>query len=195
MQFPLQLKFKVIALASQIYVTDSSDTVVLYVKQKMFKLKEDIAVFGEEAQRDQKYTIKADRIIDFSASYAFTDAGGQKLGAIKRKGMKSLWKAHYDIVDGEGNPRMTIQEENPWVKVLESLLADVPVVGMVAGYMLNPSYIVTLADGQPAVRLTKQRSIFERRFQIDSLMSLEPQDETRAVLGALMMVLLERNRG
>ncbi|MDB5101735.1 MAG: hypothetical protein JWM80_6156 [Cyanobacteria bacterium RYN_339] len=195
MQYPLQLRFKVFALATQIYVTDASGNVVYYVKQKMFKLKEAITVFGDEAQQDPKFTINADRVIDFSASYAFTDTSGQALGAIKRQGMKSFWKATYEIRDEAGQPSMTITEENPWVKVLEGLLVDVPVVGMVANYLLNPKYAVTLADGRIAMRFIKMPSVFDRRFEIESVIPLDAANEKRAILGGLMMVLLERNRG
>ena len=39
-----------------------------YVKQKMFKLKEDINIFADENQTQQRFNIKADRVIDFSAT-------------------------------------------------------------------------------------------------------------------------------
>ena len=195
MRYPLQLRFKVFAIASQIYVTDSAGDVVYYVKQKLFKLKEDITVFGDEAQKQPRFSIRADRVIDFSASYAFKDASGKPVGAVKRQGLKSLWKSHYDVRDAAGNPAMTIAEENPWIKVLDSLLDRVPVVGMVTSYFLNPSYAVTLADGRVAMRLVKKPSIFERRFEIERLLPLDADDETRAIMSMLMMVLLERQRG
>ena len=75
MQFPLQLRFKVLALATQIYVTDASGATVFYVKQKMFKLKEDIAVFGRVTERTQNmmavthtYTPETWDVVDESRS-------------------------------------------------------------------------------------------------------------------------------
>lgn len=195
MQYPLQLRFKLLAIASQVYVTEPSGNVVFYVKQKAFKLKEDITVFGDEAQSRALFSIKADRILDFSANYSFTAANGQPVGSIRRQGMKSLWKAHYDISTPDGAMAMTITEENPWVKVAEAVLSEIPIVGLVAAYMLNPTYIVTSSNGQVVMRLRKVRSIVDRRFEIDKLMEMHPHDEARAVLGTLMMVLLERSRG
>jgi uncharacterized protein YxjI len=195
MQYPLSLRFKLLAIASQVYVNEANGNLVFYVKQKAFKLKEDITVFGDQEQTRPVFTIKADRIIDFSANYHFAAANGAPVGGIKRKGMRSLWKAHYDISDPEGNVQMTINEENPWIKVLDALVSEIPVVGFFVGYLLHPSYIVTHANGTQVMRLTKKRSLIERSFEIDKLTEMHPHDEARAVLGALMMVLLERTRG
>ena len=158
MQFPLQLRFKVLALATQIYVTDASGNTVFYVKQKMFKLKEDIAVFADDSQKDQRFTIKADRVIDFSAAYNFTDGRGGTLGSIKRKGMRSLWKAHYDIRDGNDQVVLTVAEENPWAKVVEGITSNIPVVGFLVDYLVNPIYAVSMPNGKVAYRLKKRRS-------------------------------------
>ena len=44
-QYPLQLRFKLIALAPRIIVTDASGQEVLFVHQDTFKLKEDIHIY------------------------------------------------------------------------------------------------------------------------------------------------------
>lgn len=195
MQYPLQLRFKLLAIASQIYVNEPGGSLVFYVKQKAFKLKEDITVFADPEQTRELFSIKADRILDFSASYHFTSANGQPVGSIKRQGMRSLWKAHYDISGPDGSLLMSLHEENPWVKVAEGVLSEIPLVGLFAGYILHPSYLVTSASGMPLMRLKKKPSLVERHFEITKLAEMHPHDEARAVLGALMMLLLERTRG
>src|SRR3972149_438649 len=79
MQYPLNLSFKVMALAPQLSVTDASGQQIFYVKQKLFKLKEAVNVFADSAQTRQLYTINADRILDFSAQYHFSDDQGRPL--------------------------------------------------------------------------------------------------------------------
>lgn len=195
MQFPLQLRFKILALATQIYVTDASGNTVFYVKQKMFKLKEAIAVFADDGQRDQRFTIRADRVIDFSAAYNFTDGRGGTLGSIKRQGVRSLWKASYQIRDGNDQVVLTVAEENPWAKVVEGLASNIPVVGWLVNYLVNPIYAVNTPSGTTAYRLRKRPSIFERSFELEEVTPLGKDDRDRAVLGLLMMVLLERARG
>ena len=84
MNYPIELTFKLLALASQIYIRDADGNLIGYVKQKLFKLKEDINVFADESQSKLLFNIKDDRVIDFSARYNFTSSSGQFIGSIKR---------------------------------------------------------------------------------------------------------------
>jgi uncharacterized protein YxjI len=195
MNFPIELSFKLLALASQIYIRDASGNMIGYVKQKMFKLKEDINIFTDESQAQQRFNIKADRVIDFSATYNFTDSRGGQVGSIKRQGMRSIWKANYDIFDPNGNQIFKINEEKGWVKVIDSLVGEIPIVGMFTGLMFHPSYIISRSNGTPVARLEKQSAFFEGKFQLSSLGQMNETEETQVLLGALTMVLLERQRG
>ncbi|MBI3160009.1 MAG: hypothetical protein HYZ26_10465 [Chloroflexi bacterium] len=196
MQYPLSMSFKVVTLVPQIYIADASGKMMFYVRQKLFKLKEAITVFADDTQQQPLYKIGADRIIDFSARYNFSDLAGNPLGSIKRKGMRSLWQAHYEIYDGGGEtPKYTIREENPWIRVADSCLEQIPLVGLFAGYFLNPSYLVTRSDGQGVMRLTKQPAFFEGKFKIDRLIEIDELEANRLLLGLMIMTLLERTRG
>jgi uncharacterized protein YxjI len=194
MNYPLQLTFKILAIASQISATDATGKLVFYVKQKAFKLKEDVTVFADEGQTQPLYHIRAEKMFDFSARYNFTDPQGANVGAVKRQGMKSLWKAHYEIFDGD-KIVLTITEENPWIKVVDALLSEVPILGMLTGHFLHPAYLVKRPDGAVVMRLHKQAAFFEGRFGIEKHGEFLPGEEARALLGVLMMVLLERRRG
>jgi uncharacterized protein YxjI len=194
MEYPLNFSFKIVALAPQLAVTDASGNLVYYVKQKLFKLKEEVTVFADREQTRPLYKINADRIIDFSARYHFSDTAGNDLGSVKRQGMKSIFKARYDISKGE-EIVMNIAEENPWVKVIDAVVGEIPVVGMFTGYMFHPKYLVSRTDGTPVMRLTKQPAFFEGKFSLDKLAELGQEEENRVLLSLLMMVLLERSRG
>ena len=195
MNYPLKLSFKLLALASQIYIRDAQGNLVGYVKQKLLKLKEDINVFADEQQTRHLFNIKADRMIDFSARYNFTDAQGRMLGSIKRKGMRSIFKANYEISDATGTQVMHIHEENGWIKVADSLIGELPVIGMFTGYFFNPSYIVERMDGTAAARLKKQPAFFEGIFELERVGQLSEEEESRVLLSVLTMTLLERSRG
>jgi uncharacterized protein YxjI len=195
MNYPITLTFKLLALASQIYVRDANGNTVGYVKQKLLKLKEDINVFADENQTQHLFNIKADRVIDFSAQYNFTDNRGVFLGSIKRKGMRSLWRSHYLIFDANNQQVLEINEENAWVKVVDALVGEIPVVGMFTGYVFNPAYIVSKTDNSPVVRLQKQPAFFESKFLVTPQNQLSPDQESLILLGVLTMVLLERARG
>ena len=195
LNYPVNLSFKKLALASQIYIRDANGTLLGYVKQKLFKLKEDINIFADETQTQIRFNIKADRVIDFSARYNFTDNSGRPLGSIKRQGMRSIWKANYEISDAAGNPAYNINEENGWVKVVDALVGEIPIVGIFSGYMFNPTYIVTKTDKSQVARLSKQPAFLEGKFQLNPLSQLNNDEESLVLLGILAMTLLERGRG
>lgn len=194
MNFPLQLRFKVLALAPQIFITDAAGAEVFYVKQKMFKLRDAISVFADSNQTRQVATIQADRMLDFSARFHFTDANGQPLGGVGRKGMKSLWKATYEVFDAAGQPAGMITEENPFAKIMDAMFAKIPVAGAFAGYVFLPKYLLSDSAGAPVMRLSKRGSMMDRRFSIEELAPTTPEQTERNVLAALMLVLLERHR-
>jgi len=195
MNYPLTLTFKLLAIASQIYIRDANGQLIGYVKQKLLKFKEDINVFADEQQTQHLYQIKADRIIDFSAKYNFTDSQGRSLGSIRRKGMRSIFKAHYLIFDENETQTIEIREENRWIKVVDGLLGALPIVGMFTGYLFNPSYIVSKIDGTQVARLKKQPAFFEGAFALEPLAHLGDDEEVKVLLSVLTMTLLERNRG
>lgn len=195
MNYPIDFTFKLLALASQIYIRDARGDLLGYAKQKMFKLKEDVRIFADENQTQELYQIKADRVIDFSARYNFIDSRtGQSIGSIKRRGMRSLWKASYEIFDGE-RVVMEIKEENAMIKVFDALVGEIPVVSTFTGYFLNPAYLCTQTNGTTVARLQKQPAFFEGKFQLSQQRQMLEMEEKRVMLGFLMMTLLERSRG
>ncbi|HEX6748218.1 MAG TPA: hypothetical protein VF092_13060 [Longimicrobium sp.] len=194
MQYPLSLTFKLFALSPQISVIDAAGVLKMYVKQKAFKLKEQVTVFADEQQTRPLYHLQADRVIDFRARYHFTDPQGNYIGSVKRQGARSIWRARYDI-EVNGQVMLTIQEENPWIKVADAVFSDLPIVGMFAGYVFNPAYSVTAPDGTVLMRLVKEPAFMQGKFRVEEIVDLPEHDEVRIVLSLLMMLLLERRRG
>jgi uncharacterized protein YxjI len=193
--YPLELSFKKLALAHQLSVTDATGNLVWYVKQKMFKLKEEVTVFGDREQTRPLFQIKADRVIDFSARYTIREsASGMELGAIQRRGMRSIWRAQYEIARG-GTTEFRVAEENPWIKVADHFFRDIPVVGILSGYVFHPSYLVTRAGGSEVARIEKKPAFFEGRFDIEQLTQLRDDEEKLVLVSLMMMLLLERSRG
>ena len=161
----------------------------------MFKLKEHVQVFEDTTQLNLKYDIRADRWLDFSACYAFYNNKGEPFGKLLRKGWKSLWKASYDIYDESNEPDLHIKEANPFAKVFDALLSEIPGLGMFTGYVFNPEYHITRPDGTLVFKCKKQASFFGRKFQLTSVALVEPGEEERILVGLMMMLLLERRRG
>lgn len=191
--YPLTISFKIVAFAPQFSITDANGRLIGYVKQKLFKLKEAVTVFADQQQTQPLYTINADRIIDFSARYNFATSQGTALGSVKRQGLRSLWKSHYDILDGD-IATMSLTEENPWIKVIDALFSELPIIGMFSGYIFHAAYKVTRQDGTVVMRLEKQPAFFEGKFIVEKKGVLSQDEEQRVLLSLVMMLLLERTR-
>ena len=195
LNFPVKLTFNIATFTNDFTARDADGLIIAYVKQKLFKLKETINVFESEIQQQLKYTIQADRWIDFSAAYSFKDKEGKEFGKIARKGWRSIWKAHYELIDQHQNLQFHVREESAWVKVADSLFSQIPLVGMFTGYLFNPAYLVTDLQDKPVARLQKDPSFWGRKFTITKLQEIDADDQERIVLGLMMMILLERRRG
>lgn len=196
MQFPLDIRFKIIALASQIYVRDNSGNDIFYVKQKMFKLKENIEIYSDSSKSQLQYVIKADRVIDFSPVFTLYDNKDGVIGSVKRHGAASLWRARYTL-ELDGKELGTVQETNGWVKVWDGLFGELPIVGMLSGYVFHPKYNLSAPDGTLLAELAKQPALFEGVYKLNAF-RLSEMDETsqRHAAALLMMVtLMERTRG
>ncbi|AZA82522.1 hypothetical protein C1637_07980 [Chryseobacterium lactis] len=196
LNYPLDFKFKITTLASDFNITDRNGNYVAYVRQKMFKLKEDVIVFNDESKSKELFRIRANKWIDFNASYSLNDVANNKnFGRLARKGMRSIWKASYDVLDANDQPKFKVQEDNAWVRFWDSFVGELPIIGMFTGYFLNPSYTVMGMDGKAYFKLKKMPSFFGRRFQLDRLIDIDDEEESLVILSLLMMTLLERARG
>ncbi|MGB5942824.1 MAG: hypothetical protein WBG71_08075 [Leeuwenhoekiella sp.] len=195
LQFPINFLFKITTFANDFTATDAAGKTLAYVRQKKFRLKEQIDIYANESRNHVNYQIKADRWLDFSAAYTFYDAAGDAFGKVARKGWRSIWKARYDIIDANNQTEFSIEEENGWVKVADSVLGDVPILGAMTGYLFNPTYLVKGQKNQEVVRLKKVASFFGRKFKVEKIGPLDDRDAERIMLSLMMMVLLERERG
>ena len=197
MKYPLNLKCKIIAISPQIYVTDSDENSVLYVKQKFLKLKEHVELFTDKTKEKKLCDIRASGIIDWSASYDFTDEKNNPFGGIRRKGLKSLWRARYEIYSSsaDGSTEFSVSEKSVFTRILDSLFGQIPIIGFLTGYVANPSYLVTDNSGKTVMELIKQPALWEGKFTIESRSELSAQQQTRILVGLIMMVLLEGKRG
>ena len=196
LNYPLHFKFKITTLSSDFNITDDHGRHVAYVRQKMFKLKEDVMVFDDHQQKQAHYQIKATQWLDFNASYLMTDLiQNAKLGRMTRKGLRSFWRASYDIFDQNDQLLFMIQENNVLIRWLDSLFSEIPIIGFFSGYLFNPAYTVTGTDGKRHFKLQKRPSFWERKFQLKCYIDGDNNHESLVILALMMMTLLEKNRG
>ena len=194
LSYPLDLSFKIATIGTRIRVKDATGRQVAYARKKKFKLKEDVRVYEDEDQSRLRFRMKADRMLDFSARYAISGPDGHPIGAVGRRGMKSLWSSAYVLDDAYDAETGSIREQNPWTKVLDGALESVPFVDALGGLFFNPAYLAELR-GTDVLRIRKRPSVLESSFRIEKLTDFSDEDEDLLLASTIMMVLLERDRG
>lgn len=196
MQYPLNIRFKLLALTQQISVTDATGAQVFYVKQKMFKLKENIEIYRDSNKSELLFTIKADKVIDFSPTYTVYDKAGNAKGSITREGARSLWKASYTLQLPEG-VTAKVREANPWTKVMDSFFGELPIIGLFAGLVFHPKYVVKDSGDAEIASIEKKPAVFEGVYELNGQAMASWNDESQYFASVLLMmvVIMERSRG
>lgn len=114
---------KIFGAAFHIY--GSEDNLIGYCRQKAFKLKEDIRVYTDETMSTELLAIAARSVIDFSAAYDVTDSLHQtSLGTLRRKGLQSILRDEWHVLDASGNPVGTIREDNMALALVRRFLSN-----------------------------------------------------------------------
>ena len=81
-----------------------------------------------------------------------------------------------------------------FARMMDSMIEQIPVVGVLGVYLFQPKYLLTDNAGTPIMRLKKVPSWVDRRFELEKLGPVNDYEEYRNVLAFLMLVLLERHR-
>jgi uncharacterized protein YxjI len=113
------------AFTPKFHVYDGLGQLVAYVEQKAFKLKEDITVFADEQKQRPLLRIQARKVIDFSSAYDVVDASDQqKVGALRRKGLKSILRDEWLVLDPADQQIARIEEDSALLATLRRFLTN-----------------------------------------------------------------------
>jgi uncharacterized protein YxjI len=106
--------FKIFGASFHIY--DEKGGLAGFCKQKAFKLREDIKIYTDESCGTILMSIAARSIIDFGATYDITLGTGERLGSLRRKGLKSSFlRDEWLIFDEDGKEIGIIRERGSWM--------------------------------------------------------------------------------
>ncbi|MEO6068098.1 MAG: hypothetical protein ABJB33_05300 [Gemmatimonadota bacterium] len=114
-------------VGAKLHVRAEDDRLLAYTEMKAWKLKEDIRVYADESKRTELLSIQARQIIDIAAAYDVTDTPtGQKVGALRRKGLKSILRDEWVILDASEREIGLVQEESAFVALLRRIINLIP---------------------------------------------------------------------
>jgi uncharacterized protein YxjI len=169
------LKRQVFALTGKFRIYDPMGNLLLFSEQKMFRLREDIRVFGDETKAQEILQIKARQIMDFSAAYDVIDStSGQKVGALRRKGLRSILRDEWEVLDAKDGVVGMLFEDSIGLAMLRRLLL---------GSFLPQNYDMTL--GEVRVADLKQRfNLFSYQLDLDFSMDTARQLDRRVGIAA-----------
>src|SRR5687767_730093 len=150
--------FKLLGAAFHVY--DAQQNLVLYSKQKAFKLKEDIRLYSDESMGTELISIAARSIIDFSAAYDVIDSQArQKVGALKRKGFSSMLRDEWVIMDARDNPIGTLREDSMTAALVRRFVE--------AAAFFFPQKFHAEVGGQTVCTFQQNFNPFVRKLEID----------------------------
>lgn len=139
----------------RIFAPDGS--LAFFVKQKAFKLKEEITVFADEQQADAMLGIQARSIMDMSATYDVTDSKtGENVGGMRRKGLKSIFKDEWSILDANGEEIGLVQEDSGIMALVRRFLLK----------FLPQTFKVSIGDNEVG-HIKQTWNIFKLTYQVD----------------------------
>lgn len=194
LQYPLHFKFRISTLSNDFIAKDSSGKTIFYIREKILAWRDQMKVYSDESKSQLLYEIRSNKLIDFQQTFTITRATGEIIGKVRRKSIRSLWKSTFRLMDINDNHDHTIQEKNAFVKFWDGIFGEIPLIGMLSGYVFNPVYILSSNQGEALFELKKEPSFFGRRFTVHKLTQADVNDE-RMVLSLALMILSERSRG
>jgi uncharacterized protein YxjI len=177
------LKRQVFALTGKLRFYNPQDELVLFSEQKMFKLREDIRLFADEQKTQEVLAIKARQIIDFSAAYdVFDSATGEKVGALRRKGLKSILRDEWEVLDAKDAVTGLLFEDNMTLAMVRRLLA---------GSLLPQNYDLTI-NNERVADLKQRFNLFRYEMDLDfSMDSARKLDRRLGVAAAVLLAIIE----
>lgn len=172
--------FKIFGGAFHIY--DEAGNVAFYSKMKAFKLKEDLRLFTGEDMQQEVLNIKARSILDFGATYDVTDsASGTRLGALRRKGLKSLLRDEWLVLDANDQEVGMIAEDSMALALVRRLLTN-----------LVPQTFTGAVGGTPVLSFRQHFNPFIQKISLDFSMDTGGKlDRRMGIAAAVLLCAIE----
>ncbi|MFQ5926319.1 MAG: hypothetical protein ACE5MH_02670 [Terriglobia bacterium] len=166
------------------HVYDVFGNLVAYVEQKAFKLKEDIRVFADEQKLAPLLNIKARQVLDFSAAYdVVVPSTQEKVGAVRRKGLKSILKDEWVILDASEQEIGRIREDSALLATLRRFVSN----------LIPQNYHVDV-HGLPLGEIKQHFNPFVLKYSVDLRSDPGRQFDRRLALAALVLLLAIEGR-
>lgn len=124
----VQQVFKPIANEYRISVPTPGSTdegrLLLYVKQKKMKIKEDIRFRLSPDNEAHLFMIKSKSVFEFRGRHEVLDADGRVIGLLEKDFTRSLLRSHWHVRDADGN-ELFESYETSWIIALLRRISEI----------------------------------------------------------------------
>ncbi len=151
---------------------------MMLVKHPVFKLREEFTVYGDEARTQPLLMVKSRQMVAINFAYEVTDiTTGEVLGAVQKRGLRSLVRDKFLILDRDGNEIGHTEEQGA------SLLRRfIP--------MLTSKHAI-FVGGQQVAFIRQIFRFFTKEFEVTVVPSAV---DTRFVLACALLALIAEAR-
>lgn len=154
---------------------------IAYVRQKKLKIKEEIRFFGDEAETQELFQIKARTWLDTGGSkYDVIDAQAGNIGLLEHAFRQSLFRSTWRISAPEGEEVAVARERSQVLAIARRLIDFVPDVG---GLIPIPYNFEILAGDQAIGRM-------DRKFQLRDRYVLDLSGDPEKTLDRRLAIAL-----
>lgn len=151
---------------------------IMYIQHPLLKLREEFMVYADEAKTRPLLRVKSKQVIAINFSYEVLDAEtGQELGAVQKRGLRSIIRDKFHIFDASGTEVGYAEEQG--ASILRRFFP-----------WLTSKHAIFVGGSQ--VAFIKQRfRFFTKEFEVDTQpSSLDP----RFVLAVALLALIAEAR-
>lgn len=183
-QYPTYLlKRQVLALTGRFRFYDPAGSLVMFSEQKMFRLREEIRVYDSDDKAREVLSIQARQIIDFSAAYDVVDTEmNQKVGVLRRKGMRSILRDEWEVLDANDRVIGELFEDSVGLALLRRLLL---------GSWLPQNYDLTVGETRVA-DLRQNFNLFRYELNLDfSMDTARRLDHRLGIAAGILLAAIE----
>jgi uncharacterized protein YxjI len=178
-------------IGAAFHVYDAAGTLVLYSRQKAFRLREDLRLYTGPDMNEEVLRIQAQQIIDFGATYEVVDSQtGRPVGSLRRRGLKSMLRDEWTFFDADSREIGRIVEDSTGLAILRRMVELV-------SFFIPQEYHIESA-GRTIGLYRRRRNPFVHKVEVDLSADRAPGpasggrfDRRLALAGGLLLCAIE----
>ncbi len=158
-----------------------SGALAAFVEQPWFRLRTELVMYADEAQLQPILVLKNRRFAALNMEHDLFDATtGRRLGVIRTRGWRSLWRDTWEILDAEERPAGEMLEDGAWLwrRILR---------------FLPGKHHIDLG-GREVARIAQRFHFFRREFELFILPVEDPIEPRFAIACALIAMMADLRR-